>query len=145
MTEIAAPAVDLVHLDRYTGGDRPVNDEILGLFHTQCNEIVAKLEAMVEGLDEQCHGANDFSGNNKERWHKTLHSLKGAARGIGAFQLLYARSALFTATSQRHPSRPPREDYSRRLETDLRIIWFLEPWPSQTKRERRAPIDDRRY
>ena len=87
MTEIAAPAVDLVHLDRYTGGDRSVNDEILGLFHTQCDEIVAKLEAMVEGPDEQCHGANDFSGNNKERWHKTLHSLKGAARGIGAFQL----------------------------------------------------------
>lgn len=87
MTEVAAPAVDLAHLNRYTGGDRSLNDEILGLFHTQCNEIVAKLEAMVEGLDEECPRADDFSGNNKERWHKTLHTLKGAARGIGAFQL----------------------------------------------------------
>ena len=40
--------VDLVHLGRYTGGDRALNQEILGLFEKQCHEILAQLEAFAK-------------------------------------------------------------------------------------------------
>ena len=66
---------DLVHLGRYTGGDRALNQEILGLFEKQCHEILAQLEAFAKE-----------SGDGKA-WREITHALKGAARGIGAFDL----------------------------------------------------------
>ena len=69
------PAVDLVHLNRYTGGDRALNEEILSLFERQCHEMLAGLEAYAVA-----------SGDDKH-WREITHSLKGAARGIGAFAL----------------------------------------------------------
>ena len=66
--------VDLVHLARYTGGDSELNAEILKLFETQANDLVAQLQSLLE--------AGDAKG-----WHAIHHSLKGAARGIGAFAL----------------------------------------------------------
>ena len=79
-------AVDLAHLDRYTGGDASLNDEILALFHGQCHETLARLEAIVEGLDGEST-AHSLGTDGKERWHKIVHTLKGGARGIGAFEL----------------------------------------------------------
>jgi len=67
--------VDPVHLGRYTGGDRALNQEILGLFEKQCHEILAQLEAFAKE-----------SGDGKA-WREITHTLKGAARGIGAFAL----------------------------------------------------------
>jgi HPt (histidine-containing phosphotransfer) domain-containing protein len=67
--------VDLDHLDRYTGGDRAINEEILRLFDAQCRESLATLDRLAQG-----------SGNSKE-WRDITHRLKGAARGIGAFGL----------------------------------------------------------
>ena len=67
--------VDLVHLGRYTGGDRVLNMEILSLFEGQCHEMLARLEALA---------AESGDGKN---WREIAHSLKGAARGIGAFAL----------------------------------------------------------
>jgi HPt (histidine-containing phosphotransfer) domain-containing protein len=67
--------VDLDHLDRYTGGDRAINREILLLFETQCREMIAKLEHLSSGE------------NDAKSWHHIAHTLKGAARGIGAFAL----------------------------------------------------------
>lgn len=67
-----ARPVDLVHLARYTGGDSALNAEILGLFANQAAELMTKLQAVLD--------ARDAKG-----WKEITHSLKGAARGIGAF------------------------------------------------------------
>jgi HPt (histidine-containing phosphotransfer) domain-containing protein len=67
-----AQPVDLEHLARYTGGDVALNSEVLGLFATQSAELLAKLQAVMEARDPKT-------------WKEITHSLKGAARGIGAF------------------------------------------------------------
>ena len=69
-----ADAVDLRHLDRYTGGSRVVNEEILALFENQCHDMLARLEELAGGADPNA-------------WRMVTHSLKGAARGVGAFGL----------------------------------------------------------
>ena len=66
------PAVDLVHLARYTGGDEALNAEVLGLFDTQATELVGRLRDGLEARDAKT-------------WMEITHTLKGAARGIGAF------------------------------------------------------------
>ncbi len=67
-------AVDLTHLARYTGGDEAINTEVLRLFETQTSEIVARLQAILDARDAKS-------------WKEATHTLKGAARGIGAFKL----------------------------------------------------------
>ena len=76
-------AVDLAHLSRYTGGDAELNAEILKLFETQASDLVAQLQSLLE--------IGDAKG-----WHDIHHSLKGAARGIGAFALADAAAACET-------------------------------------------------
>ncbi len=71
MVRCAKP-VDLKHLDSYTGGNRALNEEVLRLFDTHCREMLEKLEG---------HPGND------KIWREAAHTLKGAARGIGAFDL----------------------------------------------------------
>src|SRR6266566_2572928 len=67
--------VDIEHLDRYTGGDCALNEEILQLFDTQCRELMVKLESLASGESDA------------RSWREATHTLKGAARGIGAFAL----------------------------------------------------------
>lgn len=67
--------VDLIHLNRYTGGDRALNEEILSLFESQCYEMLARLETFA------------WESGDAKSWREITHSLKGAARGIGAFAL----------------------------------------------------------
>jgi HPt (histidine-containing phosphotransfer) domain-containing protein len=74
-----ARPVDLVHLSRYTGGDPALNAEILQLFSGQAADLMLKLQAVLE--------ARDLKG-----WKDITHSLKGAARGIGAFAMADAAS-----------------------------------------------------
>jgi hypothetical protein len=74
------PAVDLAHLSRYTGGDESLNAEVLQLFDTQISEMVGKLQSI---LDTQ-----DTKG-----WKEVTHTLKGAARGVGAFEFADAAAA----------------------------------------------------
>jgi HPt (histidine-containing phosphotransfer) domain-containing protein len=69
-----ARPVDLAHLSRYTGGDPALNAEILQLFAGQSAELMLKLQSVLE--------ARDLKG-----WKEITHSLKGAARGIGAFAM----------------------------------------------------------
>jgi len=66
--------VDLTHLARYTGGDEAINTEILRLFDAQTSEIVGRLQAILDARDAKS-------------WREATHSLKGAARGIGAFSM----------------------------------------------------------
>jgi len=74
--KIAERPIDLDHLNRYTGGNRGLNEEILRLFEDQCAAMLARLEELVK---------EDGAGGKS--WHEVTHTLKGAARGVGAFEL----------------------------------------------------------
>lgn len=62
--------VDLVHLARYTLGERALECEVLGLFSAQSIVYVARLRA---------------SRSNRE-WREAAHSLKGSALAVGAWR-----------------------------------------------------------
>jgi HPt (histidine-containing phosphotransfer) domain-containing protein len=71
---MADTPVDLSHLARYTGGDRSLNAEILKLFDGQVSEMVGQLRGVLELRDAR-------------RWREVTHTIKGAARGVGAFAM----------------------------------------------------------
>ena len=75
-----ADVVDLAHLARYTGGDAALNAEILRLFDGQASDLVVQLKSILEARDAKS-------------WKMAIHTLKGAARGIGAFGLGDAAAA----------------------------------------------------
>jgi HPt (histidine-containing phosphotransfer) domain-containing protein len=70
----AARPVDLQHLAQYTGGDAALDAEVLQLFVDQSAKLLRELEAVLQSHD-------------LKTWKLITHSLKGAARGIGAFAL----------------------------------------------------------
>lgn len=72
--------VDLDHLGRYTGGERGLNAEILKLFDGQVTEMVGQLRAVLDARDAK-------------RWREITHTIKGAARGVGAFGMGEAAAA----------------------------------------------------
>lgn len=72
--------IDMDHLARYTGGDATLNAEILRLFEAQTNELVAKLRSILKARDAKS-------------WKEVTHTIKGAARGVGAFALADAAAA----------------------------------------------------
>ncbi|HVV28893.1 MAG TPA: Hpt domain-containing protein [Rhizomicrobium sp.] len=76
---MAAP-IDLAHLARYTGGDRTLNAEILRLFDGQVNDMVGQLLTLLDSRDVR-------------RWREVTHTIKGAARGVGAFAMGEAAAA----------------------------------------------------
>jgi HPt (histidine-containing phosphotransfer) domain-containing protein len=61
--------VDFAYLEQFAAGDDVVIDEVLALFREQSAIWGAMLNAGNEG------------------WRDGVHTLKGAARGVGAFQL----------------------------------------------------------
>jgi HPt (histidine-containing phosphotransfer) domain-containing protein len=71
---MAANAIDLEHLARYTGGEKSLNAEILQLFDGQVTTMVAELNALLASRDSL-------------RWREIAHTIKGAARGVGAFHM----------------------------------------------------------
>jgi HPt (histidine-containing phosphotransfer) domain-containing protein len=79
MTAAQRP-VDMAHLARYTGGDSALNAEVLQLYDSQVSELVARLNSILEARDAKS-------------WKEVTHSLKGAARGIGAFGFADAAAA----------------------------------------------------
>ncbi len=72
--------VDLAHLARYTGGDKTLNAEILKLFDGQVSDMVGQLLGLLEARDAR-------------KWREVTHTIKGAARGIGAFAMGDAAAA----------------------------------------------------
>ena len=74
------PAVDISHLSRYTGGDEALNAEVLQLFDDQISEMVVRLRTVLDTQDAKS-------------WRDITHTLKGAARGIGAFEFGDAAAA----------------------------------------------------
>jgi HPt (histidine-containing phosphotransfer) domain-containing protein len=77
----AQTVVDMEHLARYTGGDAALNAEVLRLFDSQANELVARLQMILEARDAKS-------------WREVTHTIKGAARGIGAFAMADAAAKL---------------------------------------------------
>lgn len=62
-------AVDFSVLDRMTGGDDAVSEEVLGLFVQQAAMWSSLLDHRLEG------------------WRDAVHTIRGAAAGIGALEL----------------------------------------------------------
>jgi HPt (histidine-containing phosphotransfer) domain-containing protein len=73
-SQVSKSPIDLEHLARYTGGDRTLNTEILRLFDGQITDMVNQLNAVRECRDSK-------------RWREITHTIKGAARGVGAFAM----------------------------------------------------------
>src|ERR1700674_3999950 len=103
--------VDIEHLDRYTGGDYALNEEILRLFDTHCRELMGKLESLATGEADA------------KSWRQTTHTLKGAARGIGAFALGNAAAEAEKAGSERPAVLPALE---RLKSTSAAVYLFIE-------------------
>ena len=74
MAQSATVVIDLDHLARYTGGDKAINAEVMRLFDSQATELVARLQSILDARDAKS-------------WKEVTHTLKGAARGIGAFAM----------------------------------------------------------
>jgi HPt (histidine-containing phosphotransfer) domain-containing protein len=66
--------VDLVHLSRYTLGERALEREVLELF---CTQSVLYLEQLRAAMSDKA-------------WKDAAHSLKGSARAIGAWRTAQA-------------------------------------------------------
>lgn len=71
MKPSSGPLFDRAHLERYTGGDAALTAELLGLM---CDQARRCIDLMAEARDETA-------------WQTATHTLKGAARGVGAFAL----------------------------------------------------------
>ena len=68
--------IDLVHLARTTLGDRSLEREVLELFERQSTLLIARMRTQPAGLV------------------MLAHTLKGSARGIGAWRVARAAAAL---------------------------------------------------
>jgi len=62
-------AVDYAHLGVQAAGDKTVMREVLALFITHCEQVLAELA----------------QAEDAKTWKLWTHTLKGSARGIGAF------------------------------------------------------------
>lgn len=81
--------IDLVHLSKYTLGDRRLEGELLSLFRSQAGVYLDRMA----------------SAKDTREWKEAAHSLKGSARGIGAWYVAnHAEDAeqLMDAPSDRH-------------------------------------------
>jgi HPt (histidine-containing phosphotransfer) domain-containing protein len=65
------PVLDRDHLAQYTGGDAALEAELFGLLSSQIEACLARLKAARADPD----------------WSDAAHTLKGAARGVGAMAL----------------------------------------------------------
>src|SRR6267142_5763327 len=103
--------VDIEHLNTYTGGDGVLNEEILQLFATQCREMMDRLESLASG------------DADAKSWRETTHTLKGAARGIGAFALGNAAAEAEKAGGARPAVLPALEQLKT---TSAAVYLFIE-------------------
>jgi hypothetical protein len=73
----AQPAIDLAHLGRMTLGEKSLEAEVLALFDRQAGMLFARME------NAQPAAAAAFA-----------HTIKGSARGIGAWRVAAAAEAV---------------------------------------------------
>lgn len=80
----ASSAIDLVHLARQTAGDRELEHELLALFADQCVKLLAQIRTSPP------HDGSDAA-----------HTLKGAARAVGAWAVADAAEKVEQSLSRR--------------------------------------------
>ncbi len=68
---MSAPVLDRDHLARYTAGDAALEAELFGLLSSQIDACIARLK----------------TATAEAGWRDAAHTLKGAARGVGAMAL----------------------------------------------------------
>ncbi len=69
-TECSAP-IDREHLAKYTLGDKAVEQEVLELFATQASQYLDRLK----------------NADTQKSWREAAHTIKGSARGVGAWKV----------------------------------------------------------
>lgn len=74
--------IDLVHLSRMTMGDRGLEREVLALFDRQATVLVSRMRQASPGAVTS-----------------VAHTLKGSARGVGAWRVAAAAEAVEVAAS----------------------------------------------
>ena len=79
---VSAPSIDLGHLQRMTLGDRGLQREVLELFDRQAGMLIARMREASPAAVAAC-----------------AHTLKGSARGIGAFAVAGAAETVELAVS----------------------------------------------
>ena len=98
--------IDTEHLEKYVAGDTSLRDEILTIFQEQIATLREKLN----------NDADD------EQWFDTLHALKGASRGVGAWHvgdLCEKAEALVGDGADKHAK---RQDSITELEAHLDLV-----------------------
>jgi HPt (histidine-containing phosphotransfer) domain-containing protein len=83
-----ARILDVAHLHRQTFGDRALEREVLALFEQQCLRLPPLIAA----------------GKNPNESVDAAHTLKGAARAVGAWRLALLAEALETALGEGRPA-----------------------------------------
>lgn len=76
--------IDMVHLARQTAGDSDLEREVLGLFRDQCAHLLSLIAASAR----------------QELSRDAVHTLKGAALGIGAFGVARAAEDIEQASAR---------------------------------------------
>lgn len=83
--------VDLVHLARFTLGNRELEQEVLHLFVTQAPSYIAELR----------------TATSDKAWKIAAHTIKGSARAVGAWEL--AEAAATAELLAQDPDGPARD------------------------------------
>lgn len=89
-------AIDYAHLRTQAAANTDVMREVMQLFLVQTEELVAALETTTDG----------------KTWRELTHTLKGSARGVGAFALADAAARAEAAMLDRSSLEPLREALS---------------------------------
>ncbi len=99
------PAIDLIHLGTYTQGDQALERELLSMFLPSAQGYIDTMK------DSQDDGA--------DRWWTAVHSLKGVAQGVGAWEVAVLAEA---AESHRDSAPPVRHDDAGALQAALERV-----------------------
>lgn len=83
-----ATAIDVVHLNRQTMGDRGLEHEVLELFRRQARVLLFRFEALTSPSERA----------------DVAHTLKGSARGVGANRVAFAADELERAAKSGEPT-----------------------------------------
>jgi HPt (histidine-containing phosphotransfer) domain-containing protein len=83
-----ASAIDVVHLNRQTMGDRSLEHEVLELFRRQARVLLFRFEALTSPSERA----------------DVAHTLKGSARGVGANRVAFAADELERSAKSGEPT-----------------------------------------
>ncbi|TBN55301.1 Hpt domain-containing protein [Hansschlegelia quercus] len=83
-----ASAIDVVHLNRQTMGDRNLEHEVLELFRRQARVLLFRFEALTSPSERA----------------DVAHTLKGSARGVGANRVAFAADELERSAKSGEPT-----------------------------------------